>query len=86
MIPTLQIDENHFTNTDEAYRPLLDAFQDVGPSPCTNFDCPRQESCSSEKVDCKAFRFWVNNGKLETKTKDGVVSIERDMQKILKKL
>ena len=31
----------------------------------TKFDCPRQSQCAEEKVECKAFRFWVNNGEFD---------------------
>ena len=81
----IQIDETYYTNYDDCYKPLADAFQQVGPAPCTVFDCPRYNACKEEEVDCKAFRFWVNNGKMETKERGVTVSIEKDMQKILKK-
>lgn len=73
---TIEIDQHYYTNTDHAYKPLMDAFQDVGPAPCTVYNCPRQSACAEEKVDCKSFRFWVNNGKMN----------EKGLQKILKKL
>ena len=57
---------------------------DVGPAPCTQFDCPRQKQCAIEAVECKAFRFWTNNGGFETYRKNkGMVSIEDQVGKLL---
>ena len=65
---------------------LADAVMDVGPSPCMKFNCPNVEKCKTESVECKAFRFWVNNGALETysKKEGGMVSIEKDVGRILR--
>ena len=38
-----------------------DAMVVIGKGPCVKFDCDRQSVCAVEKVECKAFRFWVNN-------------------------
>lgn len=82
----IQIDTIQYVNKNEKYRAFADAYQEVGDPPCTTFDCSMKETCKNTSVDCKAFRFWVNNGKMETKTKNGYVSIERDMKKNMKKL
>ena len=68
----------------------IDKFQEaivsVGRGPCVKFDCPRQALCAEEEVECKAFRFWVNNGEMETYSKKvkGMVSIEKDLERILR--
>ena len=38
-----------------------DAIHQVGKGPCVKFNCDRQSECAIEKVECKAFRYWVNN-------------------------
>ena len=50
------------------------------------FDCENVEKCKTEGVECKAFRFWVNNGEMETysKKEGGMVSIEKDIGRILR--
>ena len=46
---------------------------EVGPSPCVFHKCDRYEACKDEKVECFAFRTWVNNGEpyLTEKNKKG---------------
>ena len=44
------------------YSKFKDAVMDVGPSPCVRYDCSRFQKCADEKVECFAFRIWVNNG------------------------
>ena len=57
-------------------------------SPCQKFNCSRQEECKLQKVECKAFRYWVNNGSLTTMRKVNgkktEVSIEQDITRILR--
>jgi len=87
-INAIQLDTDYYwgTMSDGAYNKFADAVQDVGPSPCKKFDCPRQSLCATEGVECKAFRFWVNNGSLETYSlkEDKKISIEKDIQRILR--
>jgi len=66
MRDTLKVDEAHYISHNTDYSAFADAVMDVGPSPCTKFDCPRQSQCAEEEVECKAFRFWVNNGEFTT--------------------
>ena len=85
----IQIDSEYYfgtMNTNNGLSKLADAVMDVGPSPCTKFNCPNVEKCKTESVECKAFRFWVNNGALETysKKEGGMVSIEKDVGRILR--
>ena len=61
-----------------------DAIQQVGKGPCVKFDCDRQSLCAEEKVECKAFRYWVNNDSYWTKRKGKKTSIKVDMQRLLK--
>jgi len=61
-----------------------DAIQQVGKGPCVKFDCDRQSLCAEEKVECKAFRYWVNNDSYWTKRKGKKTSIQVDMQRLLK--
>ena len=51
---------------------------------CVKFDCDRQSECGIEKVECKAFRYWVNNDSYWTMRKDKKTSIDIDMKKIIK--
>ena len=66
----------------------LDKFQEaivsVGKGPCVKFDCPRQALCAEEEVECKAFRFWVNNDSYDTMRKGKKTSIEIDIERLLK--
>jgi predicted site-specific integrase-resolvase len=50
------------------------------------FECERKDLCATEGVECKAFRFWVNNGAMETwsKKEGKMVSIEKDVTRILR--
>ena len=84
----IQVDPAYYHMPDPNYSKFADAVMDVGPSPCKEFNCPRQEKCKLEKVECKAFRFWVNNGALTTMRKVNgkktEVSIKDDCQRILR--
>ena len=66
----------------------IDKFQEaivsVGEGPCVKFNCPRQALCAEEEVECKAFRFWVNNDSYTTKRKGKKTSIAIDMERLLK--
>ena len=61
-----------------------DAIQQVGKGPCLKFDCDRQTECASEKVEFKAFRYWVNNDSYWTTRKGKKTSIDIDMGRLLK--
>lgn len=63
-----------------------DAIQQVGKGPCVKFDCDRQSECSTEKVECKAFRYWVNNDSYWTTRKGKKTSIDIDMKRLLKEI
>ena len=63
-----------------------DAIQQVGKGPCVKFDCDRQTECASEKVECKAFRYWVNNDSYWTMRKGKKTSIDIDMKRLLKEI
>ena len=66
----------------------LNKFQEavvsVGKGPCVKFDCPRPALCAEEEVECKAFRFWVNNDSYTTMRKGKKTSIAIDMERLLK--
>lgn len=66
----------------------IDKFQEaivsVGRGPCVKFDCPRQALCAEEEVECKAFRFWVNNDSYYTTRKGKKTSIAIDLGRLLK--
>ena len=66
----------------------IDKFQEamiqVGEGPCTKFNCERQQECADEKVECKAFRYGVNNDSYTTKRKGKTVSIDIDLGRLLK--
>ena len=61
-----------------------DALYNIGEGPCVKFDCDRQQECGAEKVECKAFRYWVNNDSYWTKRKGKKTSIDVDLQRLLK--
>ena len=63
-----------------------DAIQQVGKGPCIKFDCDRQTECASEKVECKAFRYCVNNDSYWTSRKGKKTSIDIDMKRLLKEI
>lgn len=66
----------------------VDKFQEamyqIGEGPCVKFNCERQQECAEEKVECKAFRYWVNNDSYTTKRKGKTVSIDVDLERLLK--
>ena len=62
------------------------AIQQVGKGPCVKFDCERQKECADEKVECKAFRYWVNNDSYTTMRKGKKTSIDIDMGRLLKEI
>ena len=66
----------------------VDKFQEamyqIGEGPCVKFNCERQQECAEEKVECKAFRYWVNNDSYTTKRKGKTVSIDIDLGRLLK--
>ena len=68
----------------------IDKFQDalynIGEGPCVKFDCDRQTECGHEKVECKAFRYWVNNDSYWTKRKGQKTSISVDLGRLLKEI
>ena len=74
MIDTMNIDK------------FQDAIQQVGKGPCIKFDCDRQSTCAVEKVECKAFRFWVNNDSYTTMRKGKETSIDIDLGRLLKEI
>jgi len=63
---------------------LQEAIISVGKGPCVKFNCPRQALCAEEEVECKAFRFWVNNNAYTTMRKGKKTSIVIDIQRLLK--
>ena len=66
----------------------VDKFQEamyqIGEGPCVKFNCERQQEWAEEKVECKAFRYWVNNDSYTTKRKGKTVSIDIDLERLLK--
>tara|TARA_X000000950_G_scaffold185898_1_gene225097 strand:+ start:613 stop:846 length:234 start_codon:yes stop_codon:yes gene_type:complete len=63
---------------------FVEAFTFIGKGPCQEFNCPRQQECAEEKVECKAFRYWVNNDSYDTMRKGKKTSIAIDMERLLK--
>ena len=61
-----------------------EAMYQIGEGPCVKFNCERQQECAEEKVECKAFRYWVNNDSYTTKRKGKTVSIDIDLERLLK--
>tara|TARA_E500000178_G_scaffold318940_2_gene340767 strand:- start:1143 stop:1394 length:252 start_codon:yes stop_codon:yes gene_type:complete len=58
----LRVESDWIQCHDITYRSLADAVMDVGPAPCTRYECDRIAECKRDKVECFAFRIWVNNG------------------------
>lgn len=85
MRDTLKVDDAYYISHQTDYSAFADAVMDVGPSPCQKFDCPRQSQCAEEEVECKAFRFWVNNGEFTTYRKKlkRDICISNEMEKLL---
>ena len=85
MRDTLKVDPAYYISHNTDYSAFADAVMDVGPSPCQKFDRPRQSACAEEKVECKAFRYWVNNGEFTTYRKKlkKDISIRHEMEKLL---
>lgn len=46
-----------------AIHSLINAFQQVGESPCEKFSCPKRAQCAEERLACTAFRYFVNTGR-----------------------
>jgi len=63
---------------------FTEAMYQIGEGPCVKFNCERQQECAEEKVECKAFRYWVNNDSYETKRKGKMISIDIDLERLLK--
>ena len=68
------------------YDKFQEAIVHVGKGPCVKFDCPRQSLCAEEEVECKAFRYWVNNDSYTTMRKGKKTSIDIDMKRLLKEI
>jgi hypothetical protein len=58
----LRVDIAYYENHDPHYSAFADAITDVGPSPCEKFDCSNKDFCAIQRVECKAFRVWTNEG------------------------
>lgn len=63
---------------------FTEAMYQIGEGPCVKFNCERQQECAEEKVECKAFRYWVNNDSYETKRKGKMISIDIDLKRLIK--
>tara|TARA_Y100000361_G_C11045270_1_gene282170 strand:- start:80 stop:313 length:234 start_codon:yes stop_codon:yes gene_type:complete len=63
---------------------FAEAIAFIGEGPCTKFECPRQQECADEQVECKAFRYWVNNDSYDTMRKGKKTSIDIDLGRLLK--
>ena len=69
----LRVAPSYYIPVVENVSKFADAVMEVGPSPCVFHKCDRYEACKDEKVECFAFRTWVNNGEpyLTEKNKKG---------------
>ena len=63
---------------------FTEAMYQIGEGPCVKFNCERQQECAEDKVECKAFRYCVNNDSYTTKRKGKVTSIDVDLGRLLK--
>jgi len=57
-----RVDQAYYENHDPNYSAFADAITDVGPAPCEKFECSNRDFCAAQKVECKAFRVWTNEG------------------------
>ena len=69
----LRVDPSYYIPVVENVSKFADAVMEVGPSPCVFHNCDNYNQCRDEKVECFAFRTWVNNGEpyLTEKNKKG---------------
>ena len=63
---------------------LIHLIETTDPSPCTKFKCPMQNVCAKTKMDCKAFRYWVNNDSYKSSKKGKLTCISKDMTKYMR--
>ena len=60
----------------DSYQSLLTHIKNQKEPPCTKFKCPNIEKCKREKIECKSFRFYVNNNDYSKKReKDIMISL-----------
>jgi|DEB0MinimDraft_4_1074332.scaffolds.fasta_scaffold00414_8 hypothetical protein len=78
--------ENFPDGGNVARNKFAEAMANIGPGPCVKFNCERQQECASEKVECKAFRYWVNNDSYWTKRKGVKTSISVDLGRLIKEM
>ena len=58
----LRVESDWIQCHDITYRSLADAVMDVGPAPCTRYECDRIAECKRDKVECFAFRISLKLG------------------------
>lgn len=65
---------------------FIQALESVGPTPCEKYECGSYNSCAKNSTDCKAFRYWVNNGVFYkySKKRDVVVDICSDVERLIR--
>ena len=60
----------------DSLKSLITHIQNQKEPPCTKFKCPNIEKCKREKIECKSFRFYVNNNDYSKKReKDIMISL-----------
>lgn len=77
----IQVDPAYYISTNNDYSKFADAVMDVGPSPCVFHNCEHYKKCQEEKIECFAFRTWVNNGEkyLTEKSAKGEIKCVKKM-------
>ena len=88
-MPHLRVDDAYYERipTHDLSK-FADAINDVGPSPCVFHNCVRFGLCKEERVECFAFRAWVNNGEkyLTAKNAKGEIKCLKKMGSYLEPL
>ena len=42
---------------------LFEALASAAASPCAGYSCPKQHDCSTKKLACESFVYYVNSGR-----------------------
>ena len=78
------VDDRKSYRNEGFYNMLIHLIETTDQSPCTKFKCPMQNVCAKTKMDCKAFRYWVNNDSYKSSKKGKLTCISKDMTKYMR--
>ena len=77
----LRVDPAYYIPVQQDFSKFADAVMEVVPSPPVFHNCERYNECKEVKVECFAFRTWVNNGEkyLTEKSAKGEIKCVKKM-------